>query len=80
VLSNKPWDEIICHLCDTKKVEDEKYFLLKFPAYTHFRSQFHKIYNNTNIPNLFTHQNYRDLGNLPSIIFNHRNEILKQCK
>jgi len=22
------WDERICHLCDTKKVEDEKHFLL----------------------------------------------------
>jgi hypothetical protein len=23
-----PWDERVCHLCDTKKVEDEKHFLL----------------------------------------------------
>jgi len=22
------WDERVCHLCDTKKVEDEKHFLL----------------------------------------------------
>jgi hypothetical protein len=26
------WDERICHLCDTKKVEDEKHFLLECPA------------------------------------------------
>jgi hypothetical protein len=27
-----PWDERVCHLCDTKKVEDEKHFLLDCPA------------------------------------------------
>jgi hypothetical protein len=26
-----PWDERICHLCDTKRVEDEKHFLLDCP-------------------------------------------------
>jgi hypothetical protein len=30
-----PWDERICHLCDTKWVEDEKHVFLDFPAYTH---------------------------------------------
>jgi hypothetical protein len=30
-----PWDERVCHLCDTKKVEDENHFLLNCPAYTH---------------------------------------------
>jgi hypothetical protein len=29
-----PWDERVCHICDTKKVEDEKHFLLDCPAYT----------------------------------------------
>jgi hypothetical protein len=29
-----PWDEIICHIYDTKRVEDEKYFLLDCTAYT----------------------------------------------
>jgi hypothetical protein len=24
----RPWDERVCHFCDTKKVEDEKHFLL----------------------------------------------------
>jgi hypothetical protein len=24
-----PWQERICHLCDTKRVEDEKHFLLE---------------------------------------------------
>jgi hypothetical protein len=33
-----PWDERVCHLCDTKKVEDEKHFLLDCPAYTHIRA------------------------------------------
>jgi hypothetical protein len=23
-----PWDEIICHICDNKKVEEEMYFIL----------------------------------------------------
>jgi hypothetical protein len=27
-----PWDERVCHLCDTTKVEDEKHFLLDCPA------------------------------------------------
>jgi hypothetical protein len=27
-----PWDERVCHLCDTKKVEDEKHFLLDCPC------------------------------------------------
>ena len=29
-----PWDERVCHLCDTKRVEDEKHFLLDCPTYT----------------------------------------------
>jgi hypothetical protein len=29
-----PWDERVCHLCDTKKVEYEKHFLLDCPSYT----------------------------------------------
>jgi hypothetical protein len=33
-----PWDERICHLCDTKRVEDEKHFLLDCPSYAHIRS------------------------------------------
>jgi hypothetical protein len=29
-----PWQERICHLCDTKRVEDEKHFLLECHVYT----------------------------------------------
>jgi hypothetical protein len=44
-----PWDERVCHLCDTKKVEDEKHFLLDCPAYTHIRSHFQNIDHTTNL-------------------------------
>jgi hypothetical protein len=47
-----------CHLCDTKKVEDEKHFILDCPTYTHIRSQFQNICHTTNIPNLLIQQNY----------------------
>ena len=49
-----PWDEKLCHLCDTKKVEDENHFLLDCPQYTEIRSQFQKICHTTNLPNLLT--------------------------
>jgi hypothetical protein len=32
-IPKKPWDEKMCHLCDTKKVEDETHFLLDCRAY-----------------------------------------------
>jgi hypothetical protein len=48
-ISKMPWDEIIFHLCETKKVEDKKHFLLKCLAYAHIRSQFQNICNNTNL-------------------------------
>ena len=67
-----PRDEIVCHLCDTKRVEDEKHFLLDFLAYTHIRSHFQNICHNTNLPNLFTPQKYGDLGNMD----NFKDEIL----
>jgi hypothetical protein len=75
-----PWDERICHLCDTKRVEDEKHFLLDFPAYSQIRSQFKNIFHNTDLPNLLSHQNYGDLGMLLSMLFEHRNTILKKSK
>jgi hypothetical protein len=75
-----PWDERICHLCDTKRVEDEKHFLLDCPAYTHIRSQFKNIFHITDLPNLLSHQNYGDLGTLLSMLFEHRNTILKKLK
>ena len=47
-----PWDERVCHLCDTKKVEYENHFLLDCPAYTNIRSHFQNICHTTNLPNL----------------------------
>ena len=72
--------ERICHLCDTKKVEDEKHFLLEFHTYTQIRSQFQNICHNTDLPNLLNHQNFSDLGTLRLILFKHRNNILKKSK
>jgi hypothetical protein len=57
-----PWDERVYHLCDTKKVEDEKHFLLDCPSYTQIRSHFQNICHTTNLPNLLTQQKYGDLG------------------
>ena len=59
-----PWDERICHLCNNKWVEDEKHFILDCHAYTHIRSQFQKICQNTNLLNFLTQRNYGDLGTL----------------
>ena len=53
-----PLDERVCHLCDTKKVEDEKHFLLDCPSYTHTRSHFQNICHTTNHPNHLTQQKY----------------------
>jgi hypothetical protein len=75
-----PWDERVCHLCDTKKVEDEKHFLLDCPAYTHIRSHFQNIDHTTNLPNFLTQQKYGDLGKLLLMLFEHRNKILKNHK
>ena len=74
------WNEIICHICDTKWVEDEKHFLLAFHAYIHIRSQFKNIFIVTDLPNLSNHQNYGDLGTLVALFFKHRNTILKKLK
>ena len=65
------WDERVCHLCDTKKVENEKHFLLDCPVYTHIRSYFQNIDHTTNLPNLLTQQKYGDLGKLILMIFEH---------
>jgi hypothetical protein len=50
------WVERICHLYDTKRVEEEKHFLLKWFMHTHMRSQFQNKFYNTDLPNLSTHQ------------------------
>jgi hypothetical protein len=68
-----PWIEIIFHLCDTKRVEDENHFLLKCPMYTQIKSQFQNICYNIDIPNLLTHQNYGDLGMFILNPFKHTN-------
>ena len=73
-------DERIFHLCDTKRVENEKHFLLNFPTYSQIRSHFKNIFHNTNLPNLLSHQNYGDLGILLSILFWNRNTILNNLK
>jgi hypothetical protein len=80
-----PWDERACHLCDTKKVEDEKHFLLDCPTYTHIRSHFQNIDHTTNLPNLLTQQNIDHTTNLPNLLTQkkygdlgkHRKKILK---
>ena len=73
-----PWVERICHLCESKNIEDENRFLLECPAYTHIRSQFHNLCCNTEIPSLLACQNYSKLGTLLSKLFEHRNITLKQ--
>ena len=75
-----PWDERVCHLCDTKKVEDEKNFLLDCPAYTHFRCHFQNICHTTNLPNLPTQKKYGDVVKILLMFFEHRNKILKNCR
>jgi hypothetical protein len=64
-----PWKERICHLCDTKKVEYEKHFLLECPAYTKNRSQFSNIFHNIDLPNLPRLQKFSDLGTLLLTLF-----------
>ena len=63
------WNERLCHLCDTKRIEDEKQFLLRCSAYTQIRSQFQKICHTTDLPNLSTQQNYGDLETLLLMLF-----------
>ena len=33
-----PWDERVCHLCDTKRVEDEKHSLILWRLYLNYIS------------------------------------------
>jgi hypothetical protein len=74
------WDGRIYHLCGTKRVEDEKHFLLDCPAYTQIISQFKNISYNTDLPNLLSHQNYGDLGMFLSMLFEHIHTILNKLK
>jgi hypothetical protein len=66
--------------CVTKKVKDEKHFLLDCLAYMQISSQFQNICHTTNFPNLLTQHNYGDLGQLLLMLFDHKNKILKNCK
>ena len=70
-----PWHERICHLCDTKRVEDEKNFLLECPMYNQIRFQFQNICHNTNLPNFLSHLNFSDLEMLLLMFFKHQNKI-----
>ena len=56
--------EMVFHLCESMRVEDENHFLLECPAYTHIRSEFHSICYYTNLYNLLTCQNYSELEKL----------------
>ena len=71
------WNDIIYHICDTKKVEDEKHFLLDCLTLTHIHSQFPTICHTSNLIELLSQPTYSDLGALISLLFNHRNKILK---
>ena len=74
------WVEIICHICDIKKVEDENNFLLDCPTYTHIRCHFQNICHTTNLPNLLTQEKYGDVVKILLMFFEHRNKILKNCR
>jgi len=62
-------DEQIYHIEDTKRVEDEKHFLLDFLALARICSWFHKICHTSNLLDLLSHQNYSDLGAFLSLLF-----------
>lgn len=72
-----PWNDRIYQICDAKKVEDENQFLLDFLALTHIHSQFPNIGHTSNILDLLSQPNYNNLGALLSLLFDHRNKILK---
>ena len=72
-----PWNDRIYQICDSKKVEDEKHLFLDCPTLTHIRSQFPTIYHTSNLLDLLNQPTYSDLGALISLLFDHRNKILK---
>ena len=72
-----PWNDRICQICDSKQVEDEKHFLLDCSNLSHIRFQFPTIYHTSNILDLLSQPTYRNLGVLISLLFDHRNNILK---
>lgn len=72
-----PLDERVCHLYDTKTVEDENHFLLDCLALTHIHSNFQNLFHTSNLLDLLSQQNYGDIGMLFFLIFYHRNKMLK---
>ena len=71
-----PCHERICLLCESKRVEYEKYFLLDCTTLTHIHSHLKIIFPMTNILNLFSQKNYNDLQTLLSLTFYHKNTVL----
>jgi len=74
------WDERIHHLCDTKRVEDGKKFLLNPLTYSYIISHFQKIYHATNLSDLLTQQNYGDLVTFLLMLFELREKNPKEIK
>ena len=72
-----PWEDKICQICDTKKAEDEKHFLLDCPTLNHIRSQFPIINHTSNFLDFLSQPNYNNLGMLLSLLLDHINKILK---
>ena len=72
-----PWTERVFPPYESISVEDENHFLLECLDYTHIRSEFHIICDNTNLYNFLTSQNYSELGKLLGKLFEHKNNILK---
>lgn len=75
---NIPWDDRICHRYDTKRVKDEKHFLLDFRTLIHICSHFPDIYHISSLLHLLSQPIYSDLGALFSLLFEHINKVLKK--
>ena len=78
-----PWDDRIFQIWDTKKVEDEKHFLLDCLTLSHIWSQFTNICHTSNLLDLLSQPIYSNLGvllsllfDLLSLLFDHRNTIM----
>ena len=65
-----PWNDRIYQIWDSKQVED-------CSTLTHIRSQFPTICHTSNLLDLLSQPTYNDFGALISLLFDHRNMILK---
>jgi hypothetical protein len=72
-----PWKEGICHICDTKRVEDEKLILLECLVYTNIRCQFQNNCHNSHLPNLLSNQNFSYFGMFILMLSKHSTNISK---